>query len=198
MKKPKKSKSLAIAFAATIIVFTGIYGCVNSGEKETGSQPATVKTDTKPPKLEIHAAVLMGDIDAIRQHIAAGTDLEQKDPLGGSTPLITACVFGKTEVAIVLMEAGANLDAKNNDGSTPLHCAALFGYPEIVSALLEHGADKTLKNNAGELPSRAVEVSFDKMIPIYDFFSQQLGPLGLKLDYDNLKEKRPQIAEMLK
>jgi len=198
MKNLKQSKLPAIALTVTLMIFTGFFGCVNSGEKEAGNQSEMGITDAKPPKLDIHAAALMGDVDAIRQHIKAGTDLEQKDPMGGSTPLITACVFGKTEVARALIEAGADLNAKNNDGSTPLHCAALFGYPDIVSHLLAHGADKMQTNNAGEFPIRAVEVSFDKMVPIYDFFSEQLGPLGLKLDYDDLKVKRPQIAEMLK
>jgi len=180
-----------------IFFVLGFVSC-KSGDKNPGLHRDSGKQEIQAPKTDIHAAALMGDLKAIKMHIAAGTDLEKKDPLGGSTPLITACVFGKSEVAIALIEAGANVDAKNNDGSTPLHCAALFCYTDIVRSLLEHGADKSLTNNNGELAIRAVEVPFEKMIPIYDFFSRELGPLGLRLDYDYLEEQRPGIAALLK
>ena len=54
----------------------------------------------------------------------------------GSTPLIIAATFGKTEVARALIEAGADLGMRNNHGSTPLHVAAFLCRPEIVEAML--------------------------------------------------------------
>ena len=189
----------ALLLSGTIFLVQGITGCNQTGNTNGESEPRTQKlAKVKPPKLDIHAAALMGDLDAIQQHIAAGTDLEQKDPIGGSTPLITACVFGNAEVANVLMEAGADLEAKNNDGSTPLHCAALFCYPDIVQSLLDHGADKMSVNNRGEHPSVAVQGTFEEMVPVYDFFNEQLGPLGFKLDYNELKKNRPVITALLK
>lgn len=40
----------------------------------------------------------------------------------------------------MLINAGANLDAKTRDGLTPLHCAARSGHDQVVDTLLEHGA----------------------------------------------------------
>jgi len=40
--------------------------------------------------------------------------------------LTTAAVFGKTEIALALVNAGADVNIINNDGSTPLHTAAFF------------------------------------------------------------------------
>src|SRR6185369_9232122 len=100
------------------------------------------KSGVKPPQVDIHTAVVSGNLDAVKQHIAAGTDLNEKDPFGGSSPLISAAVFGKTDMAKVLIDAGADLNFQNKDGSTALHTSAFFCRPEIVKLLLDKGADK--------------------------------------------------------
>ena len=108
-----------------------------------------------PPDVGIHLAALTGDLTAVRQHIAAGSDLDERDPYG-STPLIIAATFGRTEVARALLEGGADPDLSNDDGGTPLHTAAFLGRVEIVEALLEAGADKYLRDGAGNTPLGAV------------------------------------------
>jgi ankyrin repeat protein len=148
--------------------------------------------------MDIHAATFMGDMDAIRQHIAAGSDLNLREPSMGSTPLISASVFGKTEVALALIEAGADVNLQNNEGSTALTTAAFLCRVEIVEALLENGANKELRTNAGSTALESVSGSFEDVRFIYDIFARDLGPLGLKLDYKHLEETRPVIAEMLR
>jgi hypothetical protein len=193
-KKQTQNSFLALIFGM-FILFMGM-SCnpkdQGSGEKD---QPKAEKV--RPPKTDIHTAALKGDLTSIEQHIAAGSDLDAKDPFGGSTPLITASVFGKTEVALALIKAGADLNKQNNDGASALHVAAFFGRKEIVEALLVHGADKKLLNSRGELAITAVQAPFEQMIPVYDFFLQQFGPMGLELDYDKLEEIRPLIYKML-
>ena len=44
------------------------------------------------PWVALHTAALQGNVDAIRQHIEAGSDLDQKDAYG-STPLAVAATF---------------------------------------------------------------------------------------------------------
>ena len=53
------------------------------------------------------------------------------------------------ELIKLLIEAGANVNAKENDGRTPLMCAADKGHSEIVKLLIENGADVNAKNNYG-------------------------------------------------
>ena len=149
------------------------------------------------PSIGLQEAVITGNAEAIRQHIKAGTNLDEKDPTGGSTPLITSAVFGKTEIALLLMEAGADLNAQNNEGSTPLITAAFFCRPEIVEALLAKGADKTIQNKQGSTALDSVTGSFESVKPIYDYFNTALNQLGLVLDYDYLQTTRPVIAKML-
>ncbi len=146
----------------------------------------------------IHEAALEGNLKAIRKHIKSGTNLNEKDQVGGSSPLIIAATFGRTEVAKTLIEAGADIDQKNNDGSTALHTAAFFCHTEIVKALLDKGADKSLRNNAGTTALELVSGPFDTMKGTYDFFGTVLKPFGLELDYERIEATRPKIAKLLK
>jgi methionine synthase I (cobalamin-dependent) len=139
----------------------------------------------------------MGNVKAIKQHIAAGSDLNVKDDYG-STPLNIAVTFEKTEIAKLLIDAGADLSIQSADGSTALHTASFLGRTELVEALLKAGADTEAQNSFGSTPLASIEVPFEQAKPIYDQLSKDLGPLGFKLDYDELENARPVIAEMIK
>jgi len=173
--------------------------CKNGGESSLKSgADSTTKDTVKPPQVDIHTAVVTDNLQAVKQHIAAGSDLNEKDPYGGSSPLISAAVFGKTESARLLIDAGVDLNFKNNDGSTALHSAAFFCRPEIVQMLLEKGADKTIKNSFGATAYETVIPPYDEVKNIYDIMGKTLGPLGLKLDHAYIQKTRPEIASMLK
>jgi NAD(P)-dependent dehydrogenase (short-subunit alcohol dehydrogenase family) len=146
----------------------------------------------------LHEAALRGDLAAVRRHIDARADLNAREPMAGSTPLIIAATFGHPSVAQALIEAGADVDQQNNDGTTPLFAAALFAHPDIVRALLDAGADRSIRNNTGATPLEVVTPPFDSMKPTYDFLARVLGPFGLELDYSRIEATRPQIAEMLR
>lgn len=155
------------------------------------------KKEVKAPRVDIHTATFFANHEAIKQHIEAGTDLNEKDQYG-STPLHVAVTFGRTDIAISLINADADLSIKNPQGSTPLHIASFFCRTEIVKALLAKDADKNVKDNFGSTPLKSVEGPFNDVKPIYDQMTKDLGALGLKLDYKHLEETRPIIAELLK
>ncbi len=168
-------------------------------QESTRQQAHTASQEkTKPPKVDIHTAVITGNTEAIRQHIAAGTNLNQKDPMGGSSPLISAALFGKTDIAKLLMDAGADIHFQNNDGSTALHTAAFFCRPDIVQLLLAKKADRTVKNSYGLTPYELVSGPFASVKEIYNGMGKMLAPMGLVLDNAYLENTRPQIARMLK
>jgi hypothetical protein len=98
---------------------------------------------------------------------------------------------------LALIDAGADVNFQNNEGSTPLHTAAFFCRTEIVENLLANGADVSIKNHAGSTALASVTAPFDAVKGIYDYFGTAFGPIGLKLDYEQLKATRPIIAEML-
>jgi len=181
------------AVLLTITVYANQARSTREIETITGSQLAV-----QVPGIGLHEAVIKGDLETVNQHIKAGSDLNEKELAGGSSPLIVACVFGKTEIAIALIKAGADVNLTNNEGSTALHSAAFFCRKELVESLLKNGIDKNIKNNAGSIAIESVLVPFEAVKGIYDYFGNTFGPLGLELDYDYLQTMRPIIAEILK
>ena len=160
-------------------------------------ETTTTEVKNEAPLSTIHEAAFFGNVKSIKEHIAFKSDLNQKDAYG-STPLHIAATFGKTEVAILLIGAGADLNSISGDGSTPLHTASFFCRAEIVKALLENGADVTIRNAYKTTALESVSIPFNEMKPIYDQISKDLGPLGLKLDYEQIEATRPVIFEMIK
>jgi len=56
------------------------------------------------------------------------------------TPLHYASEHGHTDVIQLLIDHGADIDAKNKWGTTPLHLASSHGHTEIVKLLKANGA----------------------------------------------------------
>jgi uncharacterized protein len=198
LKIMKTSTFTSLRIAIAVIAVLIIVSCGQKDNQAATDAAQTGKSEVKAPDVDIHTAVVTENADALKQHIAAGTNLNERDPFGGSSPLISACVFGKPDMAKILIDAGADINFQNNDGATPLHTAAFFCRPEIVKMLLEKNADKTLKNKYAQTPYDGVSAPFDQVKEAYDMMSTILGPMGLKLDYEYLKKTRPEIAEMLK
>ncbi|HYG39083.1 MAG TPA: ankyrin repeat domain-containing protein [Cytophagales bacterium] len=191
-------KNIAFNSVAHILFFAALL-LIASCKGGKDSEQSSAKSGTnEPPKIDIHTAVVTGNMNVLKQHILAGTNLNERDPFGGSSPLVSASVFGKTEEAKALIEAGADLNFQNNDGSTALHTAAFFCRPEIVKMLLEKGADKTIKNKFNATPYESVAGPFSEAKNSYDVMGTILSPMGLKLDYPYIEKTRPEIAGMLK
>ena len=87
------------------------------------------------PDLSIYDAIEDGDIEVVKQHFAAGTDLNSKDK-DGWTPLHEAASEGHKPIVEFLITEGADVNEKNDDGETPLDAAAK---PEIADLLRKHG-----------------------------------------------------------
>ncbi len=193
MKTPNTPKLMTIIAVLALFILNGC-----ESDSKSSSTDDNKKSRPIAPQIDMHSAVIANNLEAIKQHIRAGSDLNQKDPFGGSSPLISAALFGKTEIVQVLLNANVDINFVNNDGATALHTAAFFCRPEIVKLLLDKGIDKNIRNNMNTTAYGSVSGPFKEVKPIYDVLGQSLAPLGLKLDYDNLKKTRPIIAELLR
>lgn len=103
---------------------------------------------------------LIQDRNSRRMRIArllidAGGNLEVDDGIG-ATPLYCAVNRGNNELAMLLIERGANVNTKTGkyiesiSDMTPLHRAP--GDPKLVAALLNKGADVNARNSMGNTP----------------------------------------------
>jgi hypothetical protein len=120
----------------------------------------------QPPDISIGEAALYGNIKAVKQHLAAGTDVN--DPRetddNGTTPLHFATFNGHKEVAELLIANGANvnaLDGAPGGRKTSLHGAAVKGRKGIVRLLIAKSADVNAKNDKGNTPLD-LAVEYDK------------------------------------
>ena len=152
--------------------------------------------ESQPPSIDVWTAVAQGNLEAVKQHVSAGTDVDAKEPPGGSTPLIVAATFGRFEAAKLLIEKGANVNARSNDGATALHGAAFFCHTEIVRLLLDKGAEVNAKNIRGETPLDSVAGEWSQELEgIYKWLAELWN---LQLDLERIKATRPKIAALLR
>jgi ankyrin repeat protein len=74
----------------------------------------------------------------------------------GFTPLHSAVATdageATAEIVRLLLEAGADPNAKSHEGGTPLHSAAFTGHLEIAELLLAYGADPSATGPKGHTP----------------------------------------------
>src|SRR5450432_3491612 len=68
----------------------------------------------------------------------------------GDTPLHIVAIWGDLEAARVLIEAGAEVDARGEHRFTPLHEAVSQGKIEVADFLLKHGANPRLESDMGD------------------------------------------------
>jgi len=208
------SKTALIAVGSVVLIAGIVLGVMQPWKKDKGDDANTGKNKgdsvdpaanggskpakPSPPDVDIFKAAGDGDLKALKQHIEAGTDLDQRFSDDQSTPLMIAALFGRTEAAKALIEAGADLDLQKNDGSTALMNAAFFCHPEIVQALLDKGADKSITNNTGSTALQAVTAPLPLVQLIYGGLNETVfKPAGMPLDMERIKATRPQIAQML-
>jgi ankyrin repeat protein len=125
---------------------------------KAGGLPKTSDADTIPTPL--HLAVLHNP-DMVAPLLQAKADPK----LGMSglqlTPLHEAANQGNTEIAKLLIDAGADIKASDLAGRTPLHYAASA---EMVERLVSLGADPNAKDTSGLTPLDALARSNSKVM----------------------------------
>ncbi|KAK8783496.1 hypothetical protein V5799_010140 [Amblyomma americanum] len=65
-----------------------------------------------------------------------------------------ACDRGHLEVVKLLLDRGADPEAKDAEGQTPLHYAASCGHQQVAELLLKRGARRDVKDADGQTPAQ--------------------------------------------
>ena len=113
---------------------------VESQTAETVAEAVNLEAPkAKAPDISIYDAVRDGNIEAVKQHIAAGTDVNAQDD-EDMTPLHYAALTGHKETVELLITKGADVNAKENlIRKTPLDAAIFQRDPETADLLRKHG-----------------------------------------------------------
>lgn len=118
--------------------------------------------DALPARVRLLIAARLGDLDAVKmllthEPILLNMKMEREElqrqrvlfvPVG-VTALHEAARHGHVQVTRLLLDYGANVNARTGDGMTPLHEAVRFHCHTIASLLLKHGADAELPLDNG-------------------------------------------------
>ena len=144
----------------------------------------------------IHYACVHGYLKVVKELIECNTDVNVLDEYG-YTPLHLAAYQGHSEIVILLLANGSEIDIKSGMyGETPLMIAASCGRKEIVKILIEFGADITLVSekdrNRNSLHLAAikgqdeiVELMINNGINIDTLDDQNCSPLHLAAVFGN-------------
>lgn len=94
--------------------------------------------------------------DAVKALLELGADVTPASRNGGFTALHSAVADDEgpaaKEIVRMLLEAGADPNARNASGGTPLHTAGFTGNIAIIQMLLAAKADPTVADDKGQQP----------------------------------------------
>ncbi|OWF50051.1 ankyrin-3-like [Mizuhopecten yessoensis] len=104
----------------------------------------------------IHIASISGSVKAAKILISHNCDVNkisiENDEM--KSPLLKAVELNKTEIARLLIDAGADLDHGDHYGATPLIMATHFHNLELVYSLVQAGCNVNKKTKNGLTPFR--------------------------------------------
>jgi len=205
-----------------LIISTGLLsGCATTqpqksaelhgtGDNANGNKEHVAAQKVEPPSISIHKAASIGDIEAVRQHLAAGTDPNLMSPVV-TTPLFH--VIYNMEMMALLVNNGANVNSLwRGRRMTALH---RFTNPESVRFLVDKVADVNAIDDFGDTPlhkmvegflwkqKESVEIliaagadvnalNFDGMTPLDNFLTNLITAprqTKLKREFENLLRK---------
>ena len=89
---------------------------------------------------------------ALELLIAHGANVNQVTGVGGMTPLHMSARRGTTRIAEALLNAGADIEARDKNGETPLRRAVNCGQERMVRLLLSRGANPLSGDKNGRTP----------------------------------------------
>jgi ankyrin repeat protein len=115
------------------------------------------ETKNQAGRVALHWAVTLDCKEIVKLLLDSGADphiRSQEKNVGtkDETALHRAAIWDRLEIAEMLINHRANVNARDTDGDTPLHSSVYTENVELARLILKHGADVNAKNGKGETP----------------------------------------------
>ena len=136
-----------------------------------------------------------GNITEVERLLSLGQDVMERSP-AGETPLHTAAISGKPRIVKMLMDAGADADARTMGREylkmTPAHWMVYGNHVDGMKVLIDAGADINAMNTKGETPvDMAWNLPKESREAILTLLLENGGKKGETLDQDLIPEDDP-------
>jgi len=106
-----------------------------------------------PVDAEVFTTTRAGNSGEVRRLLSLGEASARDTTIFGTSLLHSACQSGNVDLVRLLIQAGADVNAKDEDGDSPLHGAMAIGKNyDIARILIENGADCSDQAFGGRTP----------------------------------------------
>ncbi|XP_040567603.1 protein phosphatase 1 regulatory subunit 16A isoform X2 [Lepeophtheirus salmonis] len=121
-----------------------------SGENSVAQKRSDIKVKF-PSSVTLLEASSRNDVNEVYNMLKRGVSPDSANE-DGLTALHQCCIDDNEEMLELLLENGANVNAKDTELWTPLHAAATCGHLHLVKYLIDRDADLLAVNADGNMP----------------------------------------------
>jgi len=140
-----------ILLSCLIMPFAGCMSQEGGGSTENtvnappANSAAPSRANATAPRLSDQESAMMiaaaeGNTNKVKDLLDKGVNVDTRDPEGNATPLCHAAWFGHADTAQLLINRGADVNAKKSDGASVLTLATERGHKDLVEMLKKAGA----------------------------------------------------------
>lgn len=126
-------KKTVLFFAAAALFATA---SVNANTNTTIEDPVTVRYVLKTDVSAFCMAIVKGDAETVARMIELGTDVNEQSK--GKAPLHYAARYNRADIVKMLIENGADLEAKSNTGLTAIDFAKASNATDALNVLAQY------------------------------------------------------------
>tara|TARA_B100000941_G_scaffold190537_1_gene137340 strand:- start:2374 stop:2964 length:591 start_codon:yes stop_codon:yes gene_type:complete len=189
------------SFLSLIILLSFCGGEDTESPQSTQIEESNIDSNIAEPNIDLLTAVQDDNLEVIKQHIEYGSNLNIQDEEFLNTPLNIASIFGKSEIAQLLVDNNADLNLQNIDNFSPLCNAAAWGNTSIVSTLLDAGADLSIKcfeTQIGVSVAVGIAISAPYTDYVKSLYVDHAEKYNITYDEASIIDGREKVTELLR
>lgn len=149
----------------------------------------------------LHEACKEGRMDEVRRLLCTGLATVHTRHEHNDTPLHSACRKGHKDIAVLLLQLGAEVNVVNKFKVTPLIAACYSGHSETCRLLLQQGADLNRKANCGTTALHAAcRKGYDELVDIlldHGADINTVGPMGYTALHEASVHNHERVVSLL-